>query len=161
MSTPVPLVFATRSDSKLTAALLFLPFYSVLLSVVMAAINLTMLAPYSIDFSRAAAAAAKLFSMVDRVSAIDPFDPSGEIPSETIGRVDLENISFAYPTRPGVTVLDDFTLEVPAGKVTALVVSSLVKIVSLVMVRCRTNSSTIGPIWIGQEHHCGSHRTLV
>ncbi|KAH7165837.1 P-loop containing nucleoside triphosphate hydrolase protein [Dactylonectria macrodidyma] len=95
--------------------------FTVLLSVVIAAISLTTLAPYSIDFSRAISAAAKLFQLMDRKSAIDPLDTSGEVPSETIGELELENVSFAYPTRPGITVLDDFTLRVPAGKVTALV----------------------------------------
>ncbi|KAM5345029.1 hypothetical protein ACJ41O_010891 [Fusarium nematophilum] len=95
--------------------------FTVLLSVVIAAINLTQLAPYSIDFSRAISAAAKLFTLIDRKSAIDPFDKSGEIPSETTGLVELENVTFAYPTRPGITVLDEFSLRVPAGKVTALV----------------------------------------
>lgn len=98
---------------------------SVLLSVVLAAINLTMLAPYSIDFSRAASAAAKLFVLLDRSSAIDPLDKSGEQPSETVGHIELENVTFAYPTRPSITVLDDFSLNIPAGKVTALVVSSI------------------------------------
>ncbi|KAG7142069.1 ABC multidrug transporter atrC like protein [Verticillium longisporum] len=95
--------------------------FTVLLSVVIAAISLTTLAPYSIDFSRAASAAAKLFSLMDRKSAIDPFDKSGEEPAETIGLVEIENVTFAYPTRPSTTVLDNFTLRVPAGKVTALV----------------------------------------
>lgn len=97
--------------------------FSVLLSVVIAAISLTMLAPYSIDFSRAASGAGKLFSLMDRQSEIDPFDPSGAEPTETIGDIELENVSFAYPTRPDVTVLDNFSLRAPAGKVTALVVS--------------------------------------
>src|SRR5262245_2990957 len=96
---------------------------SVLLSVVIAAISLTMLAPYTIDFTRAATAAAQLFSLIDRKSAIDPFDKSGEQPAEPVGSLELEEISFSYPTRPGVTVLDRFSLEVPAGKVTALVAS--------------------------------------
>ncbi|KAL9950027.1 hypothetical protein D7B24_001160 [Verticillium nonalfalfae] len=95
--------------------------FTVLLSVVIAAISLTTLAPYSIDFSRAASAAAKLFSLMDRQSAIDPFDKSGEEPAETVGLVEIENVTFAYPTRPSTTVLDNFTLRVPAGKVTALV----------------------------------------
>ncbi|KAF7548406.1 hypothetical protein G7Z17_g7084 [Cylindrodendrum hubeiense] len=95
--------------------------FTVLLSVVIAAISLTTLAPYSIDFSRAISAAAKLFQLIDRKSAIDPLDKSGDIPSETIGEVELENVTFAYPTRPGITVLDNFSLRVPAGKVTALV----------------------------------------
>lgn len=95
--------------------------FTVLLSVVIGAISLTMLAPYSIDFSRAASAAAKLFNLMDRKSAIDPLDKSGEEPTDVAGEVLLENVSFAYPTRPTVTVLDDFSLRVPAGKMTALV----------------------------------------
>jgi len=59
------------------------------------------------------------------VSAIDPFDPSGEQPTENNGLIELENVTFAYPTRPNVTVLDNFSLKAPAGKVTALVVRKL------------------------------------
>ncbi|KAL6913402.1 hypothetical protein FSHL1_011078 [Fusarium sambucinum] len=95
--------------------------FTVLLSVVIAAVQLTQLTPYTIDFSRAMSGAAQLFALIDRESAIDPLSKTGETPSETIGHVELENISFAYPTRPGITVLDNFSLDIPAGKVTALV----------------------------------------
>ncbi|KZL88052.1 abc transporter [Colletotrichum incanum] len=98
--------------------------FTVLLSVVIGATSLTMLAPYVIEFTRAASAAAQLFKLIDRKSEIDPFDKSGEQPTETVGVVDLENITFEYPTRPGVTVLKNYSLHVPAGKVTALVGSS-------------------------------------
>ncbi|KAL4909548.1 hypothetical protein BDW74DRAFT_174750 [Aspergillus multicolor] len=95
--------------------------FTVLLSVVIAAINLTLLAPYSIDFSRAASAAAQLFKLIDRVSEIDPYSHEGLQPETVAGEVELENVSFSYPTRPNITVLDSFSLKVPAGKVTALV----------------------------------------
>lgn len=94
-----------------------------MLSIVIAAISLTTLAPYSIDFARAGTSASQLFKLIDRESDINPFDESGEQPTETVGRIELENVTFAYPTRPGVTVLDDFSLTAPPGKVTALVVS--------------------------------------
>ncbi|KAK3296564.1 P-loop containing nucleoside triphosphate hydrolase protein [Chaetomium fimeti] len=95
--------------------------FTVLLSVAIGSIQITMLAPYSIEFTRAAASAASLFKLMDRESAINPFDKSGEQPSEITGLVELEDVTFAYPTRPGTTVLDNFSLTVPAGKVTALV----------------------------------------
>ncbi|CAG7556714.1 unnamed protein product [Fusarium equiseti] len=95
--------------------------FTVLLSVVIAAVQLTQLTPYTIDFSRAMSGAAQLFTLIDRASAIDPLSKDGETPCETIGHVKLENVSFAYPTRPGITVLENFSLNVPAGKVTALV----------------------------------------
>ncbi|KAK1599509.1 ABC transporter [Colletotrichum navitas] len=98
--------------------------FTVLLSVVIGATSLTMLAPYFIEFTRAASAAAQLFKLLDRKSEIDAFDKSGEKPTETAGVIDLENITFEYPTRPGVTVLNNYSLHVPAGKVTALVGTS-------------------------------------
>jgi ATP-binding cassette subfamily B (MDR/TAP) protein 1 len=95
--------------------------FTVLLSVVIAALSITQLAPYSIEFTRAASAAAQLFVLIDRETAIDPFEPSGEQPDSLTGDVELEGVTFSYPTRPNVTVLDNFTLQAPAGKVTALV----------------------------------------
>ncbi|RSL94411.1 hypothetical protein CDV31_014325 [Fusarium ambrosium] len=71
--------------------------------------------------SRAASAASELFSLIDRKSSIDPFEASGQAPTKTSGVVDIEGINFSYPTRADVRVLDDFSLHVPAGSVTALV----------------------------------------
>lgn len=93
------------------------------MSVIIATISVTVIAPYTISFSRAATAATQLFSLIDRTSEIDPFDSSGERPETTQGVVEIDNVTFSYPTRPGVTILDDFTLQIPAGKVTAFVVS--------------------------------------
>ncbi|KAM0270663.1 hypothetical protein ACHAQH_009332 [Verticillium albo-atrum] len=98
--------------------------FIVLMSVIVAASSLTATAPYLIDFSRAAAAAAELFRLIDRPSKIDPNDPSGAKPDVVEGTLECENIVFSYPMRPGVTVLNNFTLRIPAGKVTALVGAS-------------------------------------
>ncbi|CAI6338747.1 unnamed protein product [Periconia digitata] len=95
--------------------------FTVLLSVVIAALSITQLAPYSIEFTRAASAAAQLFVLIDRKTEIDPFEPSGKQPSEIRGVVELQGVTFCYPTRPNTTVLDNFSLQAPAGKVTALV----------------------------------------
>jgi ATP-binding cassette subfamily B (MDR/TAP) protein 1 len=94
------------------------------MSVIVAASSLTSIAPYLIDFTRAAASALELFRLIDRTSDIDPFDVSGEQPTQVTGNVDFSHVSFSYPTRPGVTVLDNFSLHIPAGKVTALVGAS-------------------------------------
>lgn len=95
--------------------------FTVLLSVVIAALSITQLAPHSIEFTRAASAAVQLYVVIDRQTAIDPMDPSGERPASITGDVELENVVFSYPTRPDTTVLKHFSLHAPAGKVTALV----------------------------------------
>ncbi|KAL2293364.1 hypothetical protein FJTKL_05288 [Diaporthe vaccinii] len=95
--------------------------FTVVMSIILASTNLTSLAPHFVDFSQAASAASKLFSLIDRTSGIDPFSKTGERPSEVNGFIELNNVRFAYPTRPNTTVLQDFSLAIPAGKVTALV----------------------------------------
>lgn len=89
----------------------------------MAASTVMQVAPHMVTFSCAATAASELFALIDRQSEINPFDESGDKPDETTGFIDLHSINFSYPTRPDVTVLENFTLNIPAGKVTALVVS--------------------------------------
>jgi ATP-binding cassette subfamily B (MDR/TAP) protein 1 len=95
--------------------------FTVLMSVVIAALSITQLAPHSIEFTRAASAAVQLYVVIDRQTAIDPMDPSGEQPTEITGDVELDNVVFSYPTRSDVSVLKSFSLHAPAGKVTALV----------------------------------------
>ncbi|KAK1147147.1 hypothetical protein N8T08_001886 [Aspergillus melleus] len=95
--------------------------FTVLFSVIMAANTVMQVTPHMATFSRAATAASELFALIDRQSEINPFNDSGDKPQETAGVIDLHGISFSYPTRPDVTVLEDFTLNISAGKVTALV----------------------------------------
>lgn len=76
-----------------------------------------------VTFGRAATAAAELLTLIDRKSDIDSLDHSGENPEGLTGKIEFQNISFSYPTRRDVTVLDHFSLRLPEGKVTTLVVS--------------------------------------
>ncbi|OJJ00274.1 hypothetical protein ASPVEDRAFT_189111 [Aspergillus versicolor CBS 583.65] len=95
--------------------------FTVLFSVIIAASTIMQIMPHMVTFSRAATAASELFTLIDRQSEINPFDESGDRPDNIAGVIDLHGINFSYPTRPDVTVLEDFTLSIPAGKVTALV----------------------------------------
>ncbi|EKJ74127.1 hypothetical protein FPSE_05712 [Fusarium pseudograminearum CS3096] len=95
--------------------------FTVLFSVVIAASTISTIAPHFVVFGRAASAAAELFTLVDRESEINPFDESGDKIEAPIGVINLQSIEFAYPTRPNTRVLQEFTLNIPAGKVTALV----------------------------------------
>lgn len=91
----------------------------------MAANTVMQILPNLVTFTRAATAATELFTLIDRRPQINPFDESGDTLDGTHGTLELRGINFSYPSRPDVTVLDDFSLTIPAGKVTALVVSSL------------------------------------
>jgi ATP-binding cassette subfamily B (MDR/TAP) protein 1 len=75
-------------------------------------------------FTKGQAAAGRMFAIIDRKPAIDASSGEGERPKELEGRIELQNVSFAYPARPDVQVFRDFSLVVPAGKTVALVGSS-------------------------------------
>jgi ATP-binding cassette subfamily B (MDR/TAP) protein 1 len=55
-----------------------------------------------------------------RVPAIDE-DAPGDTPDAVEGHIELRNMSFSYPARPDVTVFSNFSLDVPAATVIALV----------------------------------------
>lgn len=97
--------------------------YSVLFSVIIAASTIMITAPNMAIFGRAATAAVELFKLIDRQSNIDAFDSSGLRPDSIHGGIEIEGIKFMYPNRPDTIVLENMTLSIPAGKVTALVVS--------------------------------------
>jgi len=72
----------------------------------------------------ASAAASGLFKIMDKPSELDPFDESGIKATSCDGHIELENVTFAYPSRPGAPVLRNLNLSIPAGKTTAIVGAS-------------------------------------
>lgn len=75
-------------------------------------------------FTTALGAAAKIYTTIDRNSALDSSSDEGEKLETVEGSIKLENVKMIYPSRPDVVVMDDVTLELPAGKTTALVGAS-------------------------------------
>ena len=97
----------------------------IMMSVMLGAFRLGNEVPPNIQaFATAVAAAAKIFNTIDRVSPIDPTNDDGEKLEHVEGNLRLEQIRHIYPSRPEVVVMEDVSLEIPAGKVTALVGAS-------------------------------------
>jgi ATP-binding cassette, subfamily B (MDR/TAP), member 1 len=69
----------------------------------------------------AKASAAKMLTICHRHPLIDGLSEEGEILVDGIsGRIELKNISFAYPSRPDTLICRDYNLMVDAGQVLAL-----------------------------------------
>ncbi|KAJ5799046.1 ABC transporter [Penicillium pulvis] len=68
--------------------------------------------------------AAKIFAVIDRQSPIDPTSGSGSTLPAVRGEIRFENVKLIYPSRPGVTVMKDLSLTIPAGQSTAIVGAS-------------------------------------
>lgn len=87
-----------------------------------------MIAPSIGEFAKAAAAAKTILDMIQRQPNIDPLGDEGEQPETVNGRISLHNVSFAYPARPTLKVLEigdgANSIEFEAGKITAIVGAS-------------------------------------
>ncbi|XP_004537388.1 multidrug resistance protein homolog 49 [Ceratitis capitata] len=93
----------------------------VLFSIIMGAQNLGFSLPYVEAFATAKGAAQNIFSIIDRISAIDPLNENGAKLESVTGNISFENLHFRYPARSDVQVLKGFSLQVRAGQTVALV----------------------------------------
>ena len=109
--------FLTNGEMPLSQLLI------VMMAVMAGAFVLGGVAPNVQAFTTAIAAADKVFGTIDRVSPIDAGDDdSGEKPTEeVVGNIRLENVHHIYPSRAQVVVMNGVTIDIPAGKTTALV----------------------------------------
>ncbi|KAF2119336.1 P-loop containing nucleoside triphosphate hydrolase protein [Lophiotrema nucula] len=97
---------------------------TVIMAAMVAGISIGHNLPHLGAFGQAVAAATKVFNTIERTSPIDPETDDGKKPDEFIGNIHFEDIKHIYPSRPDTTVLDDFNLRIPAGKMIALVGAS-------------------------------------
>ncbi|CAA7032090.1 unnamed protein product [Microthlaspi erraticum] len=73
------------------------------------------------DLAKGSDAVGSVFAVLDRYTSIDPEDPDGYEAERITGRVGFLNVDFSYPTRPDVMIFRDFSIEIEAGKSTAIV----------------------------------------
>ncbi|KAK7469298.1 hypothetical protein VKT23_003782 [Stygiomarasmius scandens] len=97
---------------------------NVFMSILIGSFSLAMLAPEMQAITHGRGAAAKLYATIERVPEIDSADTSGDKPEDVKGEITLEHIKFSYPSRPGVVVVKDLSLNFAAGKTAALVGAS-------------------------------------
>jgi ATP-binding cassette subfamily B (MDR/TAP) protein 1 len=74
------------------------------------------------DISKAMHAGRDLNALLDSRPTIDTWDPSGQpIHEGTNGSLEIDNVSFRYPSRPERLVLENFSLSIRPGQYVALV----------------------------------------
>lgn len=98
--------------------------FTVFFSVMAGAFSLGNALPFVNAVSTAVGAASSVFTIIDRVPEIDPYDTRGKKPLKVNGHIEFKDVGFQYPARPEVKVLQDFTLSIEPGKTVALVGSS-------------------------------------
>ncbi|XP_073054115.1 ABC transporter B family member 21-like isoform X1 [Primulina eburnea] len=99
----------------------FSDVFRVFFALNMAAVAVSQSSTFAPDSSKAKSATASIFAILDRKSNIDPSDGSGMILENLKGEIELEHISFKYPTRPDFRIFRDLSLKIQSGKTVALV----------------------------------------
>lgn len=111
-------IFLVNGETDLQSVL------TILLAIMIGAFSFGNIAPYGAAFTTAISAAAKIYNTIDRDSPMNPSDDKGLKLDRVEGTIELRNIKHIYPSRPEVTVMEDVSLVIPAGKKTALVGAS-------------------------------------
>jgi ATP-binding cassette, subfamily B (MDR/TAP), member 1 len=83
-----------------------------------------MIAPSFGEIAKAAAAAKAILDLIAQEPMVDPIGDGGAKPEAISGRITFQGVSFAYPARPETRVIDNFSLNFEASKVTAIVGAS-------------------------------------
>ncbi|SPN96941.1 related to multidrug resistance protein [Cephalotrichum gorgonifer] len=91
----------------------------ILMSCMVVVMSLERVSTPILAMSKATVAACQFFTVIDA-----PSPPKGHLKGPEVSATDdinFENVTFAYPGRPHVKVLDDLSLTIEAGKLTAIV----------------------------------------
>jgi ATP-binding cassette subfamily B protein len=92
---------------------------SFILYTLIVAMSMSALADLWSDFARARGASQRVFELLDREPLVDA--GGSEKLDEVDGEVEFRGVSFAYPVRPEVKVLDEVSVLLEPGRVVALV----------------------------------------
>ncbi|KAF1315251.1 Multidrug resistance protein abc superfamily, partial [Globisporangium splendens] len=93
----------------------------VFFAVLMGAVALGQAGPSVQAIFSARAAAYNVFDVIKRKSLIDPLSDGGKKLASVAGEIEIDSVSFAYPSRPEVMVCKNYSLNIKAGETVALV----------------------------------------
>ncbi|CAL8268700.1 unnamed protein product [Lota lota] len=93
----------------------------VFFGVLMAAMNLGQASPCLEAFASGRAAASTIFETIDREPEIDCFSEEGHKLDRVTGDIEFHDVTFHYPSRPEVKILDRLSMVIKAGQNTAFV----------------------------------------
>ncbi|VDK45580.1 unnamed protein product [Anisakis simplex] len=98
--------------------------FTVFFSVMSGSMALGGALPHMATFAMARGASHKVLSIINNIPLIDPYSNAGIFPSKLKGNISIQNVSFSYPIRKDIQILDRISLDVPSGSRIALVGAS-------------------------------------
>lgn len=97
----------------------------VFFALTMMAVGVSQSSSMARDFSKAEDAAVSIFGIIDRKSMIDASSAEGTALETVEGNIELQHVSFKYPSRTDVQIFRDLCLRIPSGKVKFPLISIL------------------------------------
>ncbi|KAK4873150.1 hypothetical protein RN001_015179 [Aquatica leii] len=97
---------------------------TVLSSIVLGTWYLVGVLPYIEIFAMAQGSAVRIFEIIRKKPVINASKSNGKTYAKVKGKIVFKNVTFSYPSRPSVKVLQNFSLIVNSGETVALVGSS-------------------------------------
>ncbi|XP_007944027.1 bile salt export pump [Orycteropus afer afer] len=107
-------------EGEYTAGTMIQIFFNVLV----AALNLGHASACLEAFATGRAAATSIFKTIDQQSVIDCMSEDGYKLDRIKGEVEFHNVTFHYPSRPDVKILNNLSMVIKSGETTAVVGSS-------------------------------------
>ncbi|CAA0832375.1 ABC transporter B family member 9 [Striga hermonthica] len=95
--------------------------FKVFFALTMSATGLSQASAMAPDVNKVKDSAASIFEILDSKPKIDSSSEEGTTLSIVKGEIELQHVSFKYPTRPDIQIFKDFCLSIPSGKTVALV----------------------------------------
>ncbi|KAF6360991.1 ATP binding cassette subfamily B member 11 [Rhinolophus ferrumequinum] len=107
-------------DGEYTAGTLV----QIFLSVIVGALNLGNASSCLEAFATGRAAASSIFETIDQKPVIDCMSEDGYKLDRIKGEIEFHNVTFHYPSRPEVKILNNLNMVIKSGEMTAMVGSS-------------------------------------
>jgi ATP-binding cassette subfamily B (MDR/TAP) protein 1 len=92
-------------------------FVQVFFSLTITAVGISQSSTLAPDTNKAKDSTASIFEILDSNPTIDSSSNEGVTLETVTGDIELQHVSFNYPTRPHIQIFKDLCLSIPAGKV--------------------------------------------
>ncbi|XP_074949474.1 bile salt export pump isoform X4 [Phalacrocorax aristotelis] len=96
----------------------------VFFGVLVGALNLGQASPCLEAFATGRGAAGNIFETIDKKPTIDCLSEDGYKLDKVRGEIEFHNVTFHYPSRPDIKILDNLNMVIKAGETTAFVGAS-------------------------------------
>ncbi|KAI5447584.1 ABC transporter B member 9, variant 2 [Lathyrus oleraceus] len=99
----------------------FQEVFRVFFCLTMTAISVSQSSALAPDANKARDSTVSIFEILDSKPDIDSSSKEGVTQGTVVGNIELQHVSFNYPTRPHIQIFKDLSLSIPSAKTVALV----------------------------------------